>query len=57
MYQEYRERYGQWAAFVEAAKNAPVVKGDPDKYAERVLEIVESRGLGEGVLENLTKGG
>ena len=55
--EEYRKRYGQWAGFVEAAKNAPVVKGDPDKYAERVLEIIESRGLGEGVLERVTKGG
>lgn len=55
--EEYRERYGRWAGFIEAAANAPVVKGDPDKYAARILEIIESRGLGEGVLEKGTEGG
>ena len=55
--EEYRERYGRWAGFVEAAAGAPIVKGDPDKFAERVLEIIESRGLGEGVLEKATEGG
>ncbi len=55
--EEYRERYGRWAGFVEAAKSAPIVKGDPDKFAERILEIIESRGMGDGVLEKATEGG
>ena len=55
--EEYKERYGRWAGFIEAAAKAPIVKGDPDKYAERILEIIESRGLGESVLEKGTESG
>jgi len=56
--EEYRERYAKWDGFLQAAKSNPeVVKGDPDKFAQRVMEIVESRGMGAGVLEKGTEGG
>ena len=55
--EEYKERYGRWAGFIEAARTEPVVKGDPDKFAERVLQILDSKGMGAGVLVKGTEGG
>ena len=46
--EEYKERLAGWYGFLKAqAENGNISEGDPKKLAQRVLELVEVRGLGE----------
>ena len=58
VHEDYRERYAKWAGFVDAvAQDRTLVEGDPDKFAERVVEVVDDRGQGQGVLAKGTADG